>query len=98
MPATPANGKICYIEMPATDTRRSADFYRRVFGWNLRERGGNEISFDDTTGEVSGRWVLGRAPSSKSTGVSRRPAMAARAATRSGASSWRVELTKTRRR
>ncbi|PYV19398.1 MAG: glyoxalase [Acidobacteria bacterium] len=65
MPATPANGKICYIEMPATDTRRSADFYRRVFGWNLRERGGNEISFDDTTGEVSGRWVLGRAPSSK---------------------------------
>ena len=29
---TYANGKICYIEMPATDIARSADFYKRVFG------------------------------------------------------------------
>jgi hypothetical protein len=35
MPPTFANGKICYIEMPATDVARSADFYKRVFGWNI---------------------------------------------------------------
>src|SRR5579859_1316132 len=32
-----ANGKVCYIEMPATDIARSADFYKRVFGWNIRK-------------------------------------------------------------
>jgi uncharacterized protein len=63
MPPTRANGKICYLEMPATDIARSADFYRRVFGWNIRKRGDGSIAFDDTTGEVSGAWVLGRPPS-----------------------------------
>ncbi len=28
MPPTIANGKICYIEMPATDIARSAEFYK----------------------------------------------------------------------
>ena len=65
MPPTVANGKICYIEMPATDVARSADFYKRVFGWNIRKRGDGSTSFDDTTGEVSGIWVLGRSPASK---------------------------------
>jgi hypothetical protein len=27
MPPTPTNGKICYLEMPARDVERSADFY-----------------------------------------------------------------------
>ena len=39
MPPTLKNGKICYIEVPATDVARSADFYQRVFGWNVRQRG-----------------------------------------------------------
>jgi predicted enzyme related to lactoylglutathione lyase len=39
MPPTLTNGKICYIEFLATDIARSADFYRRVFGWNIRKRG-----------------------------------------------------------
>ena len=65
MPPTSANGKICYIEMPATDIARSADFYRRVFGWNIRKRGDGSTAFDDTTGEVSGTWVLGRPPAEK---------------------------------
>lgn len=26
------NGKICYIEIPAHDIQRSADFYQAVFG------------------------------------------------------------------
>jgi predicted enzyme related to lactoylglutathione lyase len=62
MPPTLANGKICYIEMPATDIARSSDFYKRVFDWNIRKRGDGAIAFDDTTGEVSGAWVLGRPP------------------------------------
>ncbi|MGZ4821106.1 MAG: VOC family protein, partial [Terriglobales bacterium] len=33
MPATYANGKICYIEIPAADIARSAEFYKKAFGW-----------------------------------------------------------------
>jgi uncharacterized glyoxalase superfamily protein PhnB len=62
-PPTLATGKICYIEIPATDVERSAEFYSRAFGWRLRRRGDGEIAFDDTVNEVSGTWVLGRPPS-----------------------------------
>jgi predicted enzyme related to lactoylglutathione lyase len=65
MPPTLANGKICYIEMPALDIARSAEFYRRVFGWKIRKRGDGSTAFDDTTGEVSGTWLLGRPPAAK---------------------------------
>ncbi len=64
MPPTRANGKICYIEMPATDIARSAEFYKQVFGWNIRRRGDGSTAFDDTTGEVSGTWLRGRPPAS----------------------------------
>jgi predicted enzyme related to lactoylglutathione lyase len=63
MPPTLGNGKICYIEMPAIDIARSADFYGRVFGWHTRTRGDGSTAFDDSVGEVSGTWVLGRPPS-----------------------------------
>ena len=53
-------GKICYLEMPATDVAKSAEFYSNVFGWNIRKRGDGATAFDDTTGEVSGAWVAGR--------------------------------------
>jgi predicted enzyme related to lactoylglutathione lyase len=62
MPST--NGKICYIEIPATDIARSADFYKRVFGWSIRQRGDGSTAFDDAVGQVSGAWVLGRPPAS----------------------------------
>jgi predicted enzyme related to lactoylglutathione lyase len=65
MPPTLANGKICYMEMPTNDIARSADFYKRVFGWNVRKRGNGATAFDDTTGEVSGAWVLGRPPTAE---------------------------------
>ena len=58
-----ANGKICYIEMPTTDIQRSADFYQKTFGWEIRKRGDGSTAFDDGVGEVSGTWVLGRPPS-----------------------------------
>jgi uncharacterized protein len=62
MPPTLANGKICYVEIPAADVRRSAQFYEQVFGWRTRERNDGHLAFDDTTGEVSGSWVTGRPP------------------------------------
>jgi predicted enzyme related to lactoylglutathione lyase len=65
MSPTPANGKVCYIEMPAVDIQGSADFYAKVFGWRIRRRGDGSTAFDDTTGEVSGTWVLARPPSSQ---------------------------------
>jgi uncharacterized protein len=62
MPPTLGNGKISYVQIPATDIARSADFYKKVFGWNVRERGDGHIAFDDGVGEVSGEWVKNRAP------------------------------------
>jgi uncharacterized protein len=60
-----ANGKICYIDMPATDIARSADFYSSVFGWAIRKRGNGSTAFDDTVGQVSGTWTVGRPPASQ---------------------------------
>ena len=65
MPPTQADGKICYLEIPATDVERSAAFYREVFGWRIRQRGDGSTAFDDTTGEVSGSWVVGRPPAAE---------------------------------
>ena len=59
-PPTYRTGKICYIEIPATDVRQSAEFYKRAFGWQTRQRGDGSTAFDDTVNEVSGAWVLGR--------------------------------------
>ncbi len=58
---TAAHGKICYIEMPAADIDRAADFYSRVFGWTIRKRDNGETSFDDV-GEVSGMWTREKQP------------------------------------
>jgi predicted enzyme related to lactoylglutathione lyase len=62
MPPTLKNGKICYIEIPATDIACSAAFYQRAFGWSVRKRGDGSTAFDDAIGEISGSWVLGRPP------------------------------------
>jgi uncharacterized protein len=60
-----ANGKICYIDIPATDIARSADFYSRVFGWEIRKRGDGSTAFSDTVNQVSGTWSVGRPPASQ---------------------------------
>ncbi len=54
-----ANGKGCYIEIPALDIKASAAFYHAVFGWQVRQRGDGSLAFDDGV-EVSGTWVNGR--------------------------------------
>lgn len=60
------HGKICYIELPATNIAVSASFYKAVFGWTIREREDGSVSFDDGVGEVSGAWVTGREPANGS--------------------------------
>ena len=69
MPPTIGNGKICYIELPATDVSRSSAFYEKVFGWTIRKRGDGHVAFDDGVGEVSGSFVLGRAAASGNAGL-----------------------------
>jgi len=64
MPPTLGHGKICYVELPATDVARSIEFYKNVFDWNVRTRGDGAQAFDDGVGQVSGTLVTGRKPSS----------------------------------
>jgi predicted enzyme related to lactoylglutathione lyase len=63
MPPTLSNGKICYVEIPALNIESSAKFYGAVFGWKTRTRGDGSTAFDDSVGEVSGTWKVGRPPS-----------------------------------
>src|SRR5262245_42455929 len=56
-----ANGKICYVEIPANNIETSSKFYHDVFDWQIRQRGDGATAFDDGV-EVSGAWVLGRKP------------------------------------
>jgi predicted enzyme related to lactoylglutathione lyase len=58
-------GKLCYVEVPATNIARSAEFYERAFGWKMRQRGDGSVAFDDTVGQVSGTFVTGRPPASE---------------------------------
>ena len=65
MPPKFENGKICYLEIPATDVEKSMRFYQSIFGWTIRHRDDGSIAFDDGVGEVSGTWVTGRPASNK---------------------------------
>jgi predicted enzyme related to lactoylglutathione lyase len=58
-------GKICYIEIPAVDVARSAEFYQQAFGWKIRQRGDGSTSFDDTVGAVSGTFTVARPPATE---------------------------------
>ena len=48
--------RFCYLEVPAIDPRASAQFYKNVFGWNIRGGDSERLSFDDPNG-VSGAFV-----------------------------------------
>jgi len=48
--------RLCYLEIPATDPRKSAEFYKNVFGWNIRRGDSDRPSFDDPS-SVSGAFV-----------------------------------------
>lgn len=62
--STRTHGKICYLIMPSVNAEASAAFYEGVFGWQIRGRDSGELSFDDTTGAVSGMWDTGLQPRS----------------------------------
>src|SRR5581483_1506816 len=64
MSPTITDGKICYIEIPASDVARSAAFYERVFGWSIRQRRDGATAFEDRVSEVGGAWIRGRPPAS----------------------------------
>jgi uncharacterized protein len=53
--------RVCYLEIPATDPHRSAQFYKNVFGWNIRGGDSDRPSFDDPNG-VSGAFVTALKP------------------------------------
>ena len=59
-----AEGKLCYVELPADDPERAAAFYRTVFGWRTRTRGDGTLTFEDGAGAVAGTWVTGVPPES----------------------------------
>ncbi len=59
-PRLSRQGKLSYLEIPAVDPARSADFYEKVFGWKVSRRDSDHVSFDDGTGELIGRWTSER--------------------------------------
>jgi uncharacterized protein len=46
------NGRIDYIEFPATDVAKTKGFYQQVFGWKFTDYGPDYTSFED--GRLSG--------------------------------------------
>jgi uncharacterized protein len=48
-------GGISYLGLPARDAAQSAEFYRAVFGWEVRGDP-DRLSFSDGTGHVIGHW------------------------------------------
>ena len=59
------NGKICYVEIPANDIPKSANFYEAVFGWPIRSDNHGNAAFDDGVGVVSGMWTNQYKPSTE---------------------------------
>jgi hypothetical protein len=57
------NGRISYIQIPASSVRESAAFYASAFGWEIRGGSDHHLSFTDATGDMIGAWVTGRAVS-----------------------------------
>jgi len=46
------NGRIDYIEFPATEVAKTKAFYERVFGWKFTDYGPDYTSFED--GRIAG--------------------------------------------
>jgi predicted enzyme related to lactoylglutathione lyase len=53
----PVQGQLSYLQIPAIDVRRSAQFYARVFGWNVEHP---HPGFDAPG--LIGQWVTDRRP------------------------------------
>jgi len=55
------HGRLSYIQIPASNVQRSAQFYASVFGWIVRGGSDDHLSFTDATGDMTGAWITGRA-------------------------------------
>ena len=53
-------GGITYMQIPSADAEASADFYERVFGWSIRQRGTPHVTFADGSGHVIGAFITDR--------------------------------------
>jgi len=51
-----AHGQLCYLQLPALDIRRSADFYATIFGWRT-----DPASSGFEAPGLIGQWVDDRA-------------------------------------
>ena len=51
------HGQVCYLQMPAVDSARSAAFYETVFGWETER-----LYEDFVSPGLIGQWVPGRPP------------------------------------
>ena len=58
-------GAVTYLELPATDVRPAAAFYRAVFGWTINGADSDRPSFDDASGLLSGAWISGHRPAAE---------------------------------
>ncbi len=52
MQTNPNQGRVDYLEFPATDIAATKAFYERVFGWKFTDYGPDYTSFED--GRLSG--------------------------------------------
>lgn len=58
-----SNGKVSYMQIPATDGVALGAFYEKVFGWELRgDANPDHRSFSDATGEMIGAFVSSLKP------------------------------------
>jgi predicted enzyme related to lactoylglutathione lyase len=54
------HGQLCYLQIPALDVIKSAEFYEKIFGWHIERP---HPSFEAPG--LIGQWVSDRPPSSK---------------------------------
>jgi predicted enzyme related to lactoylglutathione lyase len=59
----PAHGQVCYLQIPAIDLMKSAEFYEKIFGWRIERP---YPSFESPG--LIGQWVDDR-PAAKDSGV-----------------------------
>ncbi len=56
------DGRLSYLQLPATDLAVSARFYAGVFGWRCKGDGARHRAFTDATGHMIGAFITGRLP------------------------------------
>ncbi|HEX4123609.1 MAG TPA: VOC family protein [Tepidisphaeraceae bacterium] len=59
-PTLTRHGGLSYLEIPAIDVRRSAEFYAAVLGWRVEHIEEGRAKFSDPGGHLIGRWIAGR--------------------------------------